>query len=211
MPDQHSQQATTQHLYAYWNVVRNHRIAPRRYEIEPMQIAKLLPETFIIDCGGLDDFRFRLAGTRLCEYFGRELRGQSLLDFWQGTDRTDLRQLLHRVVLDADIGTVLFDSMSDDERRAKFEMLVLPLIHNGVSINRLLGSITAIDAPIWLGTRHLTRHAILAIKAHAPANDTNVVPLAHAKNRLESAPTIVQHGNRRFRVYEGGLSEDHRE
>ena len=61
------QQATSRQLYAYWDRVRNGRIAPRRFEIEPAKIAKLLPETFIVESVGSLGYRFRLAGTKICE------------------------------------------------------------------------------------------------------------------------------------------------
>lgn len=204
MPDQSKQQSTTRNLYAYWNDVRNKRVAPRRFEIEPMKIAALLPETFIVECKGLLDFRFRLAGTRLCENFGRELRGQGLLDFWQDADREVLRVMLNRIVIDAQIGTVVFDSITDDNRTVRFEMLLLPLIHNGASINRVMGSITAVDAPLWLGSRALVRHAVVEIEVYAPANDGSYSALSNAGNEEANQATIVQQGDRRFRVYEGG-------
>ena len=44
------QQTTTRQLYAYWDRVRNGRVTPRRFEIEPAKIANLLPETLIAEC-----------------------------------------------------------------------------------------------------------------------------------------------------------------
>ena len=46
------QQPTSSQLYAYWDHVRNGRVAPRRFEIEPSMIAAVLPETFIVDRQG---------------------------------------------------------------------------------------------------------------------------------------------------------------
>ena len=71
-------QTTIQTLYAYWDGVRAGRIAPRRLEIEPARIAAILSETFMLECGD-GDYRYRLAGSRLCELFGYELRGTSFL------------------------------------------------------------------------------------------------------------------------------------
>ena len=75
------QQPTSRQLYAYWDHVRNGRVAPRRFEIEPSMIAAMLPETFIVEGTGALGYRFRLAGTRICEQFGREVRGADLLAF----------------------------------------------------------------------------------------------------------------------------------
>ena len=47
---------------------------------EPAKIAHLLPEmTFIAEGAGRPACRFRLAGTKICEQFGRELRGADIL------------------------------------------------------------------------------------------------------------------------------------
>lgn len=202
------QQTTTRLLYRYWNDVRSLRIAPRRYEIEPMKIAALLPETFIVECAGLHDFRFRLAGTRLCEQFGRELRGQGLLDLWQEADQTALERVLHRIVLNADIGIVRFQSLADDGRTARFEMVLLPLIHDGTSINRLMGSISAIEPPSWLGSRALVRHAIVDLEVRPPTPDGNSrSPAALPARASQPAPMLIQKGERSFRVYDGGRPE----
>ena len=53
------QQPTSRQLYAYWDRVRNGRIAPRRFEIEPARIAALLRETFIAEGVGLLGHRFQ--------------------------------------------------------------------------------------------------------------------------------------------------------
>ena len=98
------QQPTSRQLYAYWDRVRNGRIAPRRFEIEPAKIASILPETFIAEGAGLLGYRFRLAGTKICEQFGRELRGADLLGLWEEPDRDAFASLLRNVFTDAAVG-----------------------------------------------------------------------------------------------------------
>jgi hypothetical protein len=60
------QQATTKKLYAYRNAIRNGRIAPKRFEVDPSKISELLRETFIVECSGVSAYRFRLAGIEVC-------------------------------------------------------------------------------------------------------------------------------------------------
>ena len=83
-------QKTTQILDAYWNELRAGRLAPKRLEIEPSRIGSILAETFMLERAGASLYRYRLAGTRLCEIFGSELRGTNLLDGWSGSDRAAL-------------------------------------------------------------------------------------------------------------------------
>ncbi|MGH6866366.1 MAG: PAS domain-containing protein [Methyloceanibacter sp.] len=192
------QQPTTRQLFAYWDKVRNGRIAPRRFEIEPAKIAGLLPETFIAEGAGLLGIRFRLAGTKICEHFGRELRGMDFLNLWSTDDRDAVTSLARNVFADAAVGYGTFRAHTETSRQVDFEILLLPLIHRGRSINRLLGAITAIEPPFWLGAEPLTRQEIVELHLHWP----------------EGIPAFVAHGaktqgltRRRFRVVEGGRAE----
>jgi hypothetical protein len=159
------QQPTSRQLYAYWDRVRNGRVAPRRFEIEPAKIAALLPETFIAEGVGLLGHRFRLAGTRICEQFGRELRGADLLSLWEGADRDAVDSLLRA---DAAVGYGRFKAYTHTNRQANFEFVLLPLIHTGEAINRILGAITAIEPPFWLGAEPLLRQEIVELNTHWP-------------------------------------------
>src|SRR5687767_8784595 len=122
------QQRTSRELYAYWDHIRNGRLAPRRFEIEPAKIASLLSETFIAEGAGLLGVRFRLAGTKICEQFGRELRGTDFLTLWNARDRDALASLLRNVLVDAAVGHGEFRAFTDANRGARFEFVLLPLI-----------------------------------------------------------------------------------
>jgi hypothetical protein len=69
------QQEATIALFQYWNRLRGGRPVPLRSEIEPADIKRLLADTFILEADGRDEAIFRLAGTRLCAVYGRELKG----------------------------------------------------------------------------------------------------------------------------------------
>jgi hypothetical protein len=192
------QQPTSRQLYAYWDRVRNGRVAPRRFEVEPAKIAALLPETFIAECAGMLGYRFRLAGTKICEQFGRELRGADLLSLWDTDDRDAVASLLRNVFTDAAVGHFVFRAYSRTNRQASFELVLLPLIHTGEAINRVLGAITAIEPPFWLGAEPLSRQEIVEMHLHWP--DGAPPPAAR------SGADVARLARRRFRVFEGGLT-----
>ncbi|MGH6734886.1 MAG: PAS domain-containing protein [Methyloceanibacter sp.] len=194
------QQPTSRQLYAYWDGIRNGRIAPRRFEIEPAKIAPLLPETFIAECRGLLGFRFRLAGTKICQHFGRELRGIDFLSLWAGNDRDALASLVRTVLTDGAVGHGTFRAYSQTRREASFELTLMPLIHTGQTVNRLLGAITAIEPPFWLGAEPLTALEVAELHLHWPDG----VPAFMAGGGAD----IVRLARRRFRVVHGGLSND---
>src|SRR5262245_12517318 len=87
-------QRTLQILYGYWNEIRAGRLAHQRLEIEPSRIAGILSETFMLERFDAATYEFRLAGTRLCELFGSELRGTNFLSDWSEPDRQTLEHLM---------------------------------------------------------------------------------------------------------------------
>lgn len=192
------QQRTSRQLYAYWDSIRNGRIAPRRFEIEPARIASILNETFIAECAGMLGLRFRLAGTKICHQFGRELRGVDFLGLWPPTDRDAIASQVRNVLNDGAVGHGTFHASTQTRRRAKFEFTLMPLIHTGQTVNRLLGSITAIEPPFWLGTEALATFEVCELHLHWPDG----VPAFMTNGGAE----IVHLARRRFRVVEGGLS-----
>ncbi|MEZ5907223.1 MAG: PAS domain-containing protein [Hyphomicrobiaceae bacterium] len=203
-------QRTNQVLFSYWNEVRAHRLAPRRFEIEPAQIAHILPETFILECIDQNCYRFRLAGTRICEHFGREFRGSNFLDLWQDMDRLILTRQLGSMVDQGAVGILSFELESVDGRRAGFEAVLLPLLHTQQTITRFLGSMSAIDPPAWLGTERVSRLRLLMHELVWPDGRPHSIVRRMGATvptvSPEEAGRLVQVDRRRFRVYEGGLS-----
>jgi hypothetical protein len=198
------QQRTNRQLYAYWDDVRKGRAAPRRFEIEPARIAALLPETFITECGEAGQYRFRLAGTRICEYYGRELRGLDLLDFWTGPDREAVETLLQRVFREAVVGQVLFQAYAETGQQACFELGLLPLVHSGESINRALGAICASELPFWLGTTPLVRQELVDVTLIWPDGPPSAFL---AGNPQANDSKVVRFPRRPFRVHEGARKD----
>lgn len=196
-------------LYAYWNDLRNGRQAPERFEVQPAEIASLLPETFIAEVNGPENYDFRLVGTRICEQFGRELRGANLLDLWDVDNREAIETLLQGTVEDGSVSFVEFDALAGDGRKVRFELLILPLMHASNNINRLMGCLSALEQPYWLGTTPLEQLDIVDAKIiwpdHQPhflrADQIEDVPV-HGEDRR-----IVTEDGRTFRVYEGGRQE----
>ncbi len=131
--------AKTRALYDYWNSIREGRLAPFRSEIEPREIAPLLDSTFILEVQSRDSVRFRLAGTRLCESFGMELRGMSALALWHGECRAKVRDVMHRVVTEPCIGHVACTVENRGGFHYQAEFLYLPLRSDMGEMTRILG------------------------------------------------------------------------
>ncbi len=203
------QNTTSQVLYQYWNDVRGTRLAPRRFEIEPAQFATILPETFVIECEEGEGHRFRLAGTRVGEKLGFELRGRHFKDLFDARHHEDIKPLLQSITERGAVGLIDIELPAASGRVARFEMIVLPLIHTGECITRLLGAISTVDHQPWLGTEPLLAGRLVTSEIIWPDGRPYAVAqvMAHANPfRTDFARSrLVRHRRRVFRVYDGGL------
>jgi hypothetical protein len=138
-------------LFEYWNTRRGRRSAPDRNEIEPGAIRHLLADTFILAFDASGGHPFRLAGTRVCALFGRNLKGASFLDLWAAASRGAVEDLL-TVAADESVGAVARTSAAGaDDLPYDLELLILPLSHRGRMDARILGALAPTDAPHWPG------------------------------------------------------------
>jgi len=194
-------------LFTYWNELRNGRKAPNRYEIEPRKIGPLLPETFILETDESRSFRFRLAGTRICETYGYELKGLDFVSFWKDrNEREAVESLLHTIKEDGSAGLLEFTATTDDGESCKFEILLLPLIHAGERVNRIMGSLSPVEEPYWLGSKRLSAQKLDDLDLIWP----DIKPdFSRSENdKLTISPSgidrIVSSNGRLFRVIDGG-------
>lgn len=129
----------TRALFRYWNDLRNGRPAPYRSELDPRSISDLLESTFILETTGQGAPRFRLAGTKLCDQFGLELRGMSALALWQGTCRNRIKDLINEVVETPCIGHVVCRVETRSGASFAAEFVFLPLRSDLGAMSRVLG------------------------------------------------------------------------
>jgi hypothetical protein len=145
--------AASRELYAYWEERRGARPAPERAEIEPGAIRHALSDTFILELDdAADGHSFRLAGTRVCALFDRELKGESFVDLWDEASRGPIADLL-AISSDESVGTVAgvtaYNAAGD---KLELELLLLPLGIRRPRLARTIGILAPLNAPAWLGT-----------------------------------------------------------
>lgn len=184
-------------LFEYWNLRRGERLAPERSDIEPGAIRKILGDTFVLEMGGINNPVFRLAGTRLCALFARELKGESFTRLWERTGQTAMRELV-AVVLEEKVGVVasVAGATSDDLLQpVNLEMLLLPLATESRSEARVIGALAPMAAPYWLGAKAIGALTLGMFRHLGPAVDAAPAP------RFRAAAGRLRHG---LTVHEGG-------
>jgi hypothetical protein len=195
-------------LFDYWNARRGRRPVPERAEIEPGEIRRVLADTFILSFEPGAGHPFRIAGTRVCALFSRELKGESFLDLWSTESRNDIRDLL-KIVADESVGVVASASAANASGASlQLELVLLPLSHHGRTDARFLGALAPSAQPAWLGTSALVDLRLGAYRYVGPALAGTPVPRALAP-RLADGPHIGPHAGRirhGLVVYDGGQS-----
>jgi hypothetical protein len=124
--------------FDYWQAKRGGRLAPSRADIDPIEIAPLLPRVMLVDVSADPvDFRFRLAGTGIFRIHGAELTNKRALEL----EPPAYAALIHRLYCEAltrraPIAHRLL--IECETRRSAYMRIMLPLSEDGAAINRLL-------------------------------------------------------------------------
>jgi hypothetical protein len=154
-------------LFQYWNRLRAGRAAPKRTEIEPADIKSQLADTFILEKDARGEAVFRLAGTRLCATYGRELKGFAFASLWRDKDQRMIHRLAYSAFGAKSVVVITFRGTSSGGRHADFELVLLPL-DGGMENHRCLGAISAVERPFWLGADPILECAIETIRVVDP-------------------------------------------
>lgn len=199
----------THRLYDYWSHLRGKRPAPERREIEPSDIRDILGYTFILEVGDLETYPFRLAGTRMCSAFCRELKEQDFLRLWNAKDRDPMATLLAAISNDGAAAVIGFEGRTETGKALPFELLLLPLRQGGDGFQRVLGSCTPFEQPYWLGTQPVISQTITSVRLIWP--DEKPYFLRRAEEMRDNRKVIpypdVGGPSRRYRhltIYDGG-------
>jgi hypothetical protein len=126
-------------LYRYWDGKRGGRTMPARRDLDPSEIVKLLPHIYMLDVERDPlRFRYRLIGTAICTFLGRDYTGRTVDEatYGKGEGLDRLLALFTTVVETrapvAYKGNIWY--VSGREWR-QVEALLMPLSHDGVGVD----------------------------------------------------------------------------
>jgi hypothetical protein len=144
-------------IFNYWDQIRGAFDAPLRSQVEPSAVSRVLPELFMLEATSLDMPRFRLAGTRICSIFGRELREEGFATLWAGSQPDDPVRIANGVMAHAVPALINATGYSISGRHLAFEIVMMPLrsSREGEGCDRLLGCLSPMLNSTWLGAEPL--------------------------------------------------------
>lgn len=193
-------------LFNYWTELRGTRAAPERASVDPVAIAGILGDTFILEVDPKLDFPFRVCGARANALFDRNLKGASFVELWKAEDRRAVRALA-LTALDGACPVVAGAMAAVPDRApVEMELLLLPLRHNGKTHARLLGALSPARYPSWFGLLPAENLSLSSMRILRPEPVTpHQMQPARAFAKNISSPLERR---RRFTVLEGGGSRE---
>jgi hypothetical protein len=173
--------ATTRILFAYWDGLRGTRAAPERGDVQAGGMRHVLADAFILSNEG--PTMFRLAGSRMCALFGRDLAGIDFRRLWRSGDADEAERLIRLVVEDT-VGAVIgVHGLNVNGSQLALEMLLLPLRHGGRTDRRLLGSLSPSTVPSWAGLVPLGELHLRSVRIIETGEDGSALDLAAMGSR----------------------------
>lgn len=186
-------------LFAHWDLRRSAGGVPERSEIEPGAIGAALGDTFVLASDPTAGNIFRLAGSRACALFGRELRDAAFATIWDANDRAAIASLLASVGSERVAGVARAMTQTAERFELQLECLLLPLRHGGRTQQRMIGTLAPLAPPVWLGASPVAPLRLTGLR-HIELQQTGAALNGVTPTRLTSSrPELI--------VYDGGRSD----
>ncbi len=134
-------------LYDYWAGLRGDRIMPKRSEIDPLAIPRVLPNLALVDLEGEGEamrLRMRLMGTALSTRYG-EWTGKYLDEMLLGETYGEIHAAYAECASRRTPHTSEGDYWTEEDHHLKVARLFLPLSEDGESVDTILVGLFYID------------------------------------------------------------------
>lgn len=188
-------------LFRFWEATRAEESAPSRNKLDLSQIRDLVPYLLIVEPDAArGGFRFRLAGTGVCNLYRRELTGSAVLTGWDSFETDVVGRFLTGVVHGLQPCLLRFRMRTDLGQLIGVEMIGLPLQSgNGGNIH-IFGGMFAFRETASLAYRSITAMELSGARSiwteHLPG-DTLVRQLENSLNRPFQPFQVINGGRGR--------------
>jgi hypothetical protein len=157
-------------LYDYWTRQRGNRAVPLRADIEPGALAAILPDVFILEHSRLHDPRFRLAGTRICAQFARELKGTGFDTLFAPELHARIARITENVMAHRTPAVMQVELVDGGLETTEAEIVLLPMATRGRTADRIIGTFAPLPGqrPPISAFRHATLGSLSVIEQALP-------------------------------------------
>lgn len=180
-------------LLRIWHGLRGAHTAPARADLDLRQLPRLVPWLFIAEPKtGTSSLTWRLAGTGIGQFFGREVTGGDFLAGWEHFERGVMAKALGAVTGRHHTALLRLRYLTDRGQQRDAEMLALPMLARDSETTHVLGGFFPQEEPEPGHHDRLVPSDVAAARVFEPAG--------------LSAPGEAQ-ARRKFQVISGGLDE----
>src|ERR1700754_4966152 len=89
--------SASREFFAYWESKRGDARAPDRSDFDPNAVRELLADSFVLSCDARAGYPFRVAGTRVCALFGRDVKEASFPSLFTAEARREITEIVAAV------------------------------------------------------------------------------------------------------------------
>ena len=147
-------------LRAYWEQKRGDRAMPARADISPAQLKDHLGWVMILEVlPGARDFRYRLIGTLVTQYFSSDSTGRTVMEAFEPSGEAvakSVNAVFRKVARDKCVMRTTGDANWLSEGMEEFEAIYLPLSDDGGTVTHILHAFVC-DRDRMLMARQIAR------------------------------------------------------
>lgn len=201
---------------AYWTALRSGNNIPSRSQIDPRGLENILTQTFILERVAPGIARFRLAGQRVNELAGMEVRGMPITAFFTIEARKTVSAALERMFEQPAIIEMELQSEATRARGSRSaRMILLPLRSDLGDVSRALGVMVSEGGASRMSQRFVVNNCdIRPVKVDAkaqPKKKSTLSPRApHPVKPQTPADNGLAEGKPSFEGRTGSLMDEAR-
>lgn len=201
--------ASSRELFHYWTTLRGARPAPTREEIDPAALRRVLGDSLILSFEPAAGHVIRLAGTRVCALFCREMKATTFLPLWAVGSRGVINSLIEVVTSELTAIVAGAHGRSRNQPPVPLELVLLPLTPNTTRHTRLIGVLAPLAPIDWIGTRPVETLTLSAFR-QITSEPLPAAVAARTAVRLDPGKQVrrsrSRHDAPHLVVYEGGAA-----
>ncbi len=182
-------------LFRYWESLRAERACPTREELDLHQIVNIVPDLMIIEKNILNTgWQYRLAGTRVCDFFQGELTGRDVLAGWDSFERGIVDQCLEVTLQRLQPSLVRMRFISDLGNTVAAEMIALPIQTTDQKSVQVIGGFFPFIAHNRNAVDHLIRRELVSARMIWTEHEQGDVLLEQTGRKAATQLRIIQGG-----------------
>lgn len=182
-------------LFRYWESIRAERWAPSRADLDLARISALVPNLFVIEYATLArTYRWRLAGTAICEIYRRELTGTHMLEGWDSFESSVIARHLNATMTAGQPCVLRFRFQTNLDQLLGAEFMAFPILAADGVTTHIFGGLFPFRDVYSLAHAGLTHFQLSSARSVWTEN----LPAAASPAGAHGAP------QRNFQVISGG-------